>query len=315
MRALSGTKAPELKADPIIHHPSVRTMLLTQKAVAEGGRSMVYECAKLVDKMDLCEAAGDAKGAKAIDERLAFLTPILKGFLTEVGKEAADLGIQAYGGHGYIKDNKAEQVFRDVRIAALWEGTTQIQVREASTAFHAVTPVYPIAFPLPPPPWQALDLLGRKIMLQKLAPIKTATKRLREQCAPHLFAGGQLGKHSRALWFKAWEWQYLTYRIAYKAGSESKEYISSASVDFLMYSGYVTLASHWLKMEAAATAALAKPADATEEPDFYKAKIQTSAFVFDRLLPRCASHKEIMLAPVSSSTDLAPGDFSFDHSR
>ena len=136
MRALSGTKAPELKADPIIHHPSVRTMLLTQKAVAEGGRSMVYECAKLVDKMDLCEAAGDAKGAKAIDERLAFLTPILKGFLTEVGKEAADLGIQAYGGHGYIKDNKAEQVFRDVRIAALWEGTTQIQVGEASTAFH-----------------------------------------------------------------------------------------------------------------------------------------------------------------------------------
>ena len=199
-----------------------------------------------------------------------------------------DLGIQIWGGHGYIKDNGCEQVFRDCRIASLWEGTTQIQ---------------------------ALDLLGRKIMLQKLAPIKTATKRLREQCAPHLFAGGQLGKHSRALWFKAWEWQYLTYRIAYKAGSESKEYISSASVDFLMYSGYVTLASHWLKMEAAATAALAKPADATEEPDFYKAKIQTSAFVFDRLLPRCASHKEIMLAPVSSSTDLAPGDFSFDHSR
>ena len=84
MRALSGTKAPSLKADPIIWHPSVRTMLLTQKAVAEGGRSMVYECAKLVDKMDICEAAGDTRGAKAIDERLAFLTPILKGFLTEV---------------------------------------------------------------------------------------------------------------------------------------------------------------------------------------------------------------------------------------
>ena len=83
----------------------------------------------------------------------------------------------------------------------------------------------------------------------------------------------------------------------------------------LLPQGYVTLASHWLKMEAAATTALAKPAEASEEPEFYKAKVQTSAFVFDRLLPRCASHKEIMLAPVSSSTDLAPGDFSFDHSR
>ena len=92
---------------------------------------------------------------QVIDERLAFLTPILKGFLTEVGKEAADLGIQAYGGHGYIKDNKAEQVFRDVRIAALWEGTTQIQ---------------------------ALDLLGRKIMLQKLKPIAEHCAELRGLC-------------------------------------------------------------------------------------------------------------------------------------
>merc|ERR1719240_2432336 len=111
--------------------------------------------------MQDCEAAGDEKGAKYYDEKLAFLTPILKGFLTEAGKEAADLGIQAYGGHGFIKDNKAEQVYRDVRIAALWEGTTQIQ---------------------------ALDLLGRKIMLQKLAPINEHCSRLRAQCAPNLFA-------------------------------------------------------------------------------------------------------------------------------
>ena len=81
--------------------------------------------------MQDCETVGDEKGAKVMDERLAFLTPILKGFLTEAGKEAADLGIQAYGGHGYIKDNKAEQVFRDVRIASLWEGTTQVRAQLA----------------------------------------------------------------------------------------------------------------------------------------------------------------------------------------
>ena len=131
MRALSGTKDDGFVADAIIHHPSVRTMLLFQKAVSEGGRSMVYECAQIADKMQDCETVGDEKGAKVMDERLAFLTPILKGFLTEAGKEAADLGIQAYGGHGYIKDNKAEQVFRDVRIASLWEGTTQVRAQLA----------------------------------------------------------------------------------------------------------------------------------------------------------------------------------------
>jgi alkylation response protein AidB-like acyl-CoA dehydrogenase len=103
---------------------------------------MIYECAKLADlmideqeKAKKAAADGDAAGAKkhadqahVLDERLGFLTPILKGFLTEAGKEAADLGIQIYGGHGYIKDNHAELNYRDVRIAPVWEGTTQIQV-------------------------------------------------------------------------------------------------------------------------------------------------------------------------------------------
>ena len=64
---------------------------------------MVYECAQIADRMLDAEAAGDEKAAKQLDSRLGFLTPILKGFLTEAGKEAADLGIQVYGGHGYIQ--------------------------------------------------------------------------------------------------------------------------------------------------------------------------------------------------------------------
>merc|ERR1719163_1238749 len=147
---------------------------------------MVYECAKLADKMGVCEAAGDKKGAHVIDEKLAFMTPILKGFLTEMGKEAADHGIQAYGGHGYIKDNKAEQVFRDVRISSLWEGTTQIQ---------------------------ALDLLGRKIMLQKLKPIGEECAALRSLCREHLFSGNAgLRSHAWKLFKHTAEWQLLTYR-------------------------------------------------------------------------------------------------------
>ena len=286
MRALSGTKEPDAVADPIIWQPSVRTMLLTQKAVAEGGRSMLYECAVLGDKMQECKDKGDEAGAKEIDERLGFLTPILKGFLTEAGKEAADLGIQAYGGHGFIKDNKAEQVYRDVRIAALWEGTTQIQ---------------------------ALDLLGRKIMLQKLAPINEHCAQLYAQCKPLLLsADAQLRSHAWSLLGHAAEWQYLTYRIGMRAKS-NKEWISSTSVDYLMFGGYVSLASHWLKMEAAAAAKLASPETALEEPAFYEAKRQTSAFVFERLLPRTRSHKEVMMSSPASLMDMKSENFSFDH--
>jgi len=266
MRSLSGPKEPNQVADAIIHQPSVRTMLLTQKAVSE--------------HMQQAEEAGDEKKAKEMDSQLAFLTPILKGFLTEVGKEAADLGIQVYGGHGFIKDNKAEQVFRDVRIASLWEGTTQIQ---------------------------ALDLLGRKIMLGKLKPINEHVAKLRALCAPHLFSSDSgLRKHSWDLMYHALEWQYLTYRVAARASS-NKEAISASSVDYLMYGGYVTLAAHWLQMEAAAAVGT------TEEAAFYEAKRQTSNFVFERLLPRTSAHKAGILASVSSLSDMKIDNFSFDH--
>merc|ERR1719387_2249005 len=88
---------------------------------------MVYECALLNDEKMEAEARGDTEEGKRIEGLMHFLTPILKGFLTEVGVEAANLGIQVYGGHGYIKSNKQEQILRDVRISAVWEGTTQIQ--------------------------------------------------------------------------------------------------------------------------------------------------------------------------------------------
>merc|ERR1712093_504141 len=113
---------------------------------------MVFECAILNDRKYEADAAGDEEEAAKIEDKLGFLTPILKGFLTEMGVEAANLGIQVYGGHGYIKSNKQEQVLRDVRISAVWEGTTGIQ---------------------------ALDLLGRKIMLQKLKPINEHCSELR----------------------------------------------------------------------------------------------------------------------------------------
>lgn len=281
MRSLTGPKNPSGPADPIICHPDVRKMLLTQKCIAEGGRSMIYECAQLADKMEEAKAAGDDKLRKKIDERLAFLTPILKGFLTERGVEAANLGIQIWGGHGYIKENKQEQILRDVRISAVWEGTTGIQ---------------------------ALDLLGRKIMLQKLAPINEHCFALYKYAWGVLSSGegGKLRSHAATLLRHAIEWHYLTYRIAAKAAS-NKDAIGVASVDYLMYSGYVSLAYHWLKMEEAAVKGLKKGGD----KDFYNSKIQTSHFYYENVLPRTRTLVNTMLAPVDSVMGLKPENFAF----
>lgn len=285
MRSLTGVKEPTKPADPIIVHPAVRMMLLTQKAISEGGRSMLYECAKIGDLMYECERAGDKAGFKHHDEQMAFLTPILKGFLSEVGVEAANLGIQVYGGHGYIKSNKQEQFLRDVRISAVWEGTTQIQ---------------------------ALDLLGRKIMLQKLKPINEHCAMLRSKCMSLITGNSALRSNATTLLWHALEWQYLTYRIGMKAKSD-KDVIGVASVDYLMYSGYVQLAYHWLLMEEAAVKALADPSR-VEEAGFYEAKIQTSNFVFSNILPRTASLKASMMTPVDNIMGMKPEQFSYDHS-
>jgi len=289
MRSLSGVKNPEAAADPIIVHPSVRKMLLTQKAVTEGGRSMIYECAILQDQMSEARLQGDSKKEKAIDDRMGFLTPILKGFLTEVGTECTSLGIQVYGGHGYIKSNKQEQIMRDIRISSVWEGTTQIQ---------------------------ALDLLGRKILLQKLRPINQHCSLIYSFCWDIIRKGGgtRLRAHALTLAAKTAQWQFLTYRIAL-AASKDKDFVGMASVEYLMYAGYHSLAYHWLKQEVAAEAALARgcKGELDFSEDFYKAKIETSHFYFENLLPRTDWLRASMLAPSSSVMPLHQDHFSFDN--
>src|SRR3569623_571045 len=138
MRALRGKHEPEKVADAPIHNADVRRMLLTQKAIAEGGRAMIYFAAQYADHMTNGVIEGDDKKFKYWDDKLGFFTPIMKGFLTEMGLEAATQGIQVFGGHGYIKDHGMEQIARDARIATLYEGTTGIQ---------------------------SLDLLGRKVLV------------------------------------------------------------------------------------------------------------------------------------------------------
>ena len=125
-RAPEGAQQPEAKADAIIHQPDVRRMLLTQKALTEGCRALSLLYAQQMD----VEKFGDDQQCGQAAQILAFLTPIAKGFMTDMGQELSQLGVQVYGGHGYIREWGMEQLIRDSRITQLYEGTNGIQAAD-----------------------------------------------------------------------------------------------------------------------------------------------------------------------------------------
>lgn len=283
MRALSGKKEPEAKADALIWHPDVRRMLLTQKAIAEGGRAMIYDALKIGDHMFNAATAGDQKAYKKFDGQLGFYTPILKGFLTEMGLEAANLGVQVFGGHGYIKEHGMEQIVRDARISTLYEGTTGIQ---------------------------ALDLLGRKVLLSSKGKcVRDFTLQMVKFAKPNLLKRGALGSMARVLAARAAEWNALTLAIMVRAPKD-KEIVGSASYDYLMYSGFVMMGYYWA-LQAAKAQELLDSGTGTESEEFYRAKIQTAEFYFDRLMPRANAHRSGALASAKSVMQLDKEHFAF----
>jgi alkylation response protein AidB-like acyl-CoA dehydrogenase len=283
MRALSGKKNPDLVADAIINHADVRRLLLTQKAIAEGGRAMIYFAAQLADKMTDGILKGDQAEYDYWDDKLGFYTPILKGFLTEMGLEAANNGVQVFGGHGYIKEHGMEQIVRDARIATLYEGTTGIQ---------------------------ALDLLGRKVLLGSRGKV------VRDFTGEILKFCGTQANHKNMRGF-AWDltkicaqWNTLTLRLMLMARKD-RDVVSSACNDYLMYSGYAMMAYFWARMAAKSFKALEK--GGVESPEFYQAKIQTAEFFFERMLPRAQGHAEAMVKPSKSMMQMDISSFSFDY--
>jgi alkylation response protein AidB-like acyl-CoA dehydrogenase len=272
MRSLSGKKDPDQVADALIWHPDVRRMLLTQKAIAEGGRAMVYGAAKIADKMFNSVVEGDQAKYKKYDDELGFYTPILKGFLTEMGLEAANLGMQVFGGHGYIGEHGMEQIARDARISTLYEGTTGIQ---------------------------ALDLLGRKVLLNtKGKCVRDFSGTVLRFAKPYALQRTPMGQLARTLARRTAQWNLLTALIMLRA-SKDREQVGSSSVDYLMYSGFVMMAYYWALQAAKATELLGS-GTGKESKDFYTAKIQTAEFYFARLLPRADGHYSAALAPTSA---------------
>ena len=253
MRSLSGTKAKDKPADPIIVHPDVRKMLLTAKAYAEGGRAMSIYCALLLDK-ELHHP--DEKVRKESGEMVALLTPIVKAFITDNGFEATNHCMQVFGGHGFIKEWGMEQHVRDARINMIYEGTNTIQ---------------------------SLDLLGRKVLGNNGATLKKFGKligalvaeegvneKMAEFINPLAVLGDQITKFTMEIGFK---------------GLQNPDEVGAAAVDYLRVAGHLVFGYFWARM---AQTALQQIAAGNTDP-FYQAKLQTARFYFAKLFPETAT--------------------------
>ena len=247
-------------------------MLLTQKAFAEGSRAFIYWVAQLVDTFYF---SGDEQARKDAEELSELLTPIAKAFVTETGLESANYGMQVFGGHGFISEWGMEQIVRDLRISTLYEGTTGIQ---------------------------ALDLLGRKVMGSGGKQLMVFTKIIHSFCkeqqdkpgmAPFVTKLAELNK----------EWGEITGKLGEKAMANADE-VGAASVDYLMYAGYVSLAYMWARMASVAL-------DGDADDAFLKAKVQTANFYYQRILPRTEAHKIAMLNGADSLMDMPEDAFAF----
>jgi len=276
MRSLSGPKYPEKNADPIIVHPAVRSMLMTQKAFSEGGRALAYFLAQHVD---IVESSSNQEQQKHSDELLAFLTPIAKAFLTESGNESAKHGVQVFGGHGFIVEHGMEQIVRDARISTLYEGTTEIQ---------------------------SLDLLARKVLKSEGKLLKNMTD-LIDQFINQQQSNEVLKPYLEKLAELKQQWLSLTKTIAEKAKHNAEE-IGAASVDYLYFSSYVVFAYLWARM---AQVAHEKLELGTQEQAFYKAKLTTAKFFYQKLLHRTQSHAASIESGADAVMELDQDAFAF----
>jgi len=255
MRSLSGVKAADKPADPIIVHPDVRKMLLTARAYAEGARAMLTYTAL---QLDVLVSTDDDDERQQADDIVALLTPIVKAFVTDNGWTATSACQQVFGGHGYIHEWGMEQFVRDARINMIYEGTNTIQ---------------------------SLDLLGRKVLgdngkkLKKFGKLIAAfveAEGVREDMQEFVNPLADLGDKVTK----------LTTELGMKAFGNPDE-VGAAAVDYLRVVGHLCFAYFWARM---AKVALDKQKDAATAGDpFYTAKLHTARFYFAKLLPETAT--------------------------
>ena len=218
-RAPTGAVAADKMADPIIVHPDVRRMLLSMKAMTEGGRAFASYVGQ---QLDLSKYSTDVQEQQDAAALVALLTPVAKAFFTDTGLDSCVLGQQVFGGHGYIREWGQEQLVRDVRIAQIYEGTNGIQ---------------------------ALDLLGRKVIANGGVALRLFTAQIREFAA-------QPGKpYQHELLQAVQRLEDLSDWLQAQAKLNPNE-IGAASVEYLQVFGYVAYAWLWARMADVAQGSL-----------------------------------------------------------
>ena len=250
-RSLGVAKAADKAADPIIVHPDVRRMLLTIRAYTEGCRALGGWVARELDEM---ERSADPDVRKRAEDFTALMTPVVKALFTDLGFEATNIGMQVYGGHGYIRDHGMEQLVRDARISMIYEGTNGIQ---------------------------ALDLVGRKLPQGAGRMLRTFFHPVSAFIEQH-GAHPQLGEMIKGFGKAFGALQLATGQIA-ATGMADPEEAGAAATEYLRLFGLVALGFMWARSAVIAVEKLGQPND---DAAFYKAKLTTARFYMERILPQ-----------------------------
>eukprot|EP01064_Diplonema_japonicum_P001471 TRINITY_DN1094_c0_g1_i1.p1 TRINITY_DN1094_c0_g1~~TRINITY_DN1094_c0_g1_i1.p1 ORF type:complete len:621 (+),score=187.58 TRINITY_DN1094_c0_g1_i1:72-1934(+) len=282
MRALSGKKEKDKVADALVFHGDVRKNLMTAKALLEGSRALLYDISKQGDKITYALAAGDHVSADKIENDMGFLTPIVKGCVTEWAIEVTYGCQQVFGGHGYIKDHGMEQIVRDARISTLYEGTTGIQ---------------------------GLDMLGRKMMIDKLKLFSKWNKVYRDH-AWGVMTSSSFKQEGIAMYKLLWQWKKDVVMIGLRA-AKNRDAISASSVDHLFNAGYIVLGHYWLRMAIAAEKKLAAPDLSETDKKYYQSKIDTMRYYFSHIINRVATHRVNMTQPCENLYKIDRDSFMF----
>ncbi len=259
-RSLSGTKYPDKPADPLLVHPDIRRMLLTQRALVEGSRALSVWAATALDRS---KHHPDARERERAEDFIAVITPVVKALLTDFGFDVTNLGVQVFGGHGYIREHGMEQYVRDARIAQIYEGTNGIQ---------------------------ALDLVGRKMpahagryLRQLFHPISAYIEKTIDKDGMTEFVEPLAKVFGRL--------QQATAQVA-RTGMARPDEAGAAATDYLRLMGFTVLAYLWARMAEVSLPRLEK-----DDPDgFYKAKVMTARFFMERLLPQATAHFQAVMA-------------------
>lgn len=249
-RSISGKKNEDGPADPIIVHPDVRRMLMTGRAFTEGARALAGYTGL---QIDLLHRHPDEDVRQKADDFIALITPVIKAYFTDMGVEVSSLAQQCFGGHGYIREHGMEQFARDARIAPIYEGTNGIQ---------------------------ALDLVGRKLGANGGRAVQAYFATV-QQFIDENKDDAEIGAHMAQLGTALGHLQSATMWLMQNAMS-APDNAGAAACDYLRLMALVTFGHIWGQT---CKVAAEKLADSPENPDFYRNKLITGRFFFERMLP------------------------------